>query len=193
MFIAIKKRHRRYVSLRRSSGTMAARRQASGMAAKQSDSKESTPKGISAPAFMQGGGEMGALMRAYDWRSSPIGPPAAWSQPLSTALGLLLNSEQPMYICWGPDLLCFYNDAYRQSIGPEHHPGAIGRPARLVLKEIWALIGREIEQVKSSGCGISRQDVLVPISRNGRREELYWSYSYNPIFDPTALTGIGGG
>jgi PAS domain S-box-containing protein len=133
---------------------------------------------------MQGGGEMGAIMRSHDWRSSPLGSPAAWSQPLSTALGLLLNSEQPMYICWGPERLCFYNDAYRQSMAPEHHPGSVGQPG--------ALIGPQIAQVMSSGRGTLSQDALVQITRNGRREEQYWTYSYNPIFDPTAPTGIGG-
>lgn len=24
-----------------------------------------------------------------------------------------------MYIWWGPDLFCFYNDAYRRTLGPE--------------------------------------------------------------------------
>jgi hypothetical protein len=162
------------------------------MAAKQSDANESPLKSISALAFMQGGGQMGAFLRAHDWHSSPIGPPATWSQPLSTALGLVLNSEQPMYICWGPELLCFYNDAYSQSIGPEHHPGSLGQPGRQVWEEVWDIMGPQIEQVMSGGRGSSRQDALVPITRNGRREEVYWTYSYNPIFDPSAPTGIGG-
>ena len=31
---------------------------------------------------------MGALMRAHDWRSSPLGPPEHWPQPLRTAIRL---------------------------------------------------------------------------------------------------------
>src|ERR1700677_926065 len=83
----------------------------------------------SAPEFIRGGGEMGALMRGYDWQSTALGSPATWPQPLRTAVRLLLNSGHPMYIWWGPDLLCFYNDAYSQSIGPERHPGSLGRKA----------------------------------------------------------------
>jgi hypothetical protein len=32
----------------------------------------STPNAV---AFLDGGGEMGARMRAYDWTTTPLGPP----------------------------------------------------------------------------------------------------------------------
>ncbi len=35
-------------------------------------------------------------------------------------------------------------------------------------------------------------NALVPITRHGRREEVYWTYSYSPIDDDTATNGIGG-
>ena len=37
-------------------------------------------------ADLAGGGEMGALMRAHDWSSSPLGPPEGWPQSLRTAV-----------------------------------------------------------------------------------------------------------
>jgi CheY-like chemotaxis protein len=40
-------------------------------------------------------------------------------------------------------------------------------------------------------CG-TRSGALVPITRNGRREEVYWTYSYGPIDDSTAPSGVGG-
>jgi PAS domain-containing protein len=36
------------------------------------------------------------------------------------------------------------------------------------------------------------EDHLVPITRYGRREDVYWTYSYSPIDDDTAPSGIGG-
>ena len=33
---------------------------------------------------------------------------------------------------------------------------------------------------------------LVPITRHGRREDVYWTYSYSPIDDDTAPRGVGG-
>jgi hypothetical protein len=143
-------------------------------------------------AFLNGGGEMGALIRAHDWSGSPLGSPESWPQPLRTAIRLLLNTGHPMYIWWGPDLLCFYNDAYRRSIGPERHPCSLGRPGREVWAEIWHIIGPQIDQVMTGGGATWQENALVPITRNGRLEEVYWTYSYGPIDDGAAPNGVGG-
>ena len=71
-----------------------------------------------------GGGEMAARIRAFDWAATPLGPLDRWPQSLRTALRLMLNSNHPMFIWWGGELIQFYNDAYSQSIGPERHPSA---------------------------------------------------------------------
>ena len=136
---------------------------------------------------------MGALMRAHDWRSTSLGSPETWPQPLRTVIRLLLNTGHPMYIWWGPELLCFYNDAYRASIGPERHPGSLGQPGRTVWAEIWGIIGPQIEQVMAGQGATWHENQLIPISRHGRVEEVYWTYSYGPIDDDTALPhGVGG-
>jgi PAS domain S-box-containing protein len=142
--------------------------------------------------FLNGGGEMGALIRAHDWSNSSLGHPENWPQPLRTAIRLLLNTGHPMYVWWGPDLLCFYNDAYRRSIGPERHPGSLGRPAREVWAEIWDIIGPQIDHVMMGRGATWQENALVPITRNGRLEEVYWTYSYGPIDDEAAPNGIGG-
>jgi PAS domain S-box-containing protein len=142
--------------------------------------------------FLSGGGEMGALMRALDWSHSSLGPPSTWPQPLRTIVRIMLNSGHPMYVWWGADGACLYNDAYRESIGPERHPGSLGRPAREVWDEIWDIIGPQIEQVRSGGGATWNVNQLVPITRHGRREDVYWTYSYSPIDDHTAPAGIGG-
>jgi hypothetical protein len=147
---------------------------------------------LAGPAFLSGGGEMGALIRAHDWDRSPLGAPEHWSQPLRTAIRLLLNTGHPMYVWWGPDLLCFYNDAYRRSIGSERHPSSLGRPAREVWAEIWDIIGPQIDQVMTGGGATWQENALVPITRNGRQEEVYWTYSYGPIDDEAAPNGVGG-
>ena len=135
---------------------------------------------------------MGALMRAHDWANSPLGPPERWPQPLRTVIRVLLNTGHPMYVWWGPDLLCLYNDAYRRSIGPERHPCSLGRPAREVWAEVWDIVGPQVEQVMSGGGATWQENALVPITRNGRREDVYWTYSYGPIDDDDAPNGVGG-
>ena len=135
---------------------------------------------------------MGALMRAHDWSRSALGGPSTWSQALRTAVRIMLNCGHPMYIFWGVEGSCLYNDAYRLSIGPERHPGSLGRPAIDVWEEIWDIIGPQIDQVMSGGGATWHENALVPITRHDRRDDVYWTYSYSPIDDDTAPTGVGG-
>jgi len=155
------------------------------------DSKQAVSP-VAALAFLSDGGEMGALMRSLDWSTSTLGNPVDWPQTLRTAVRLMLNTRHPMYIWWGRDLACLYNDAYRQSIGPERHPSSLGRPGREVWDEIWPIIGPQIDQVMTGRGATWNENALVPITRNGRLENVYWTYSYSPIDDETAPFGVGG-
>ena len=146
----------------------------------------------SSPGFLAGGGEMGALIRAYPWDTSPIGAPEHWSPGLKTAVRLLLSTGHPMFIWWGGDLIQFYNDAYRRSIGPERHPGALARGGRECWAEIWDIIGPQIEYVMAGKGHTWRENQLVPITRHGQTEDVYWTYGYSPIDDPDAPHGVGG-
>src|SRR5687768_11837342 len=90
-------------------------------------------------AFLQGGGEMGERVRAFDWASTPLGAPGTWPAQLKTAVRLLLSTRQPMLLWWGPQLIQFYNDAYSRSIGPQRHPSALGQCGQKCWEEIWPL------------------------------------------------------
>lgn len=134
--------------------------------------------------LFSGGGEMGQLVRDKDWSDAPIGPPETWPQSLKTTLGILLNSKFPMALWWGTELICFYNDAYRTSLGSNgKHPSILGRPAREAWPEIWDTIQPLIDEVRTTGEVICREDQLTPIYRNGEPEEVYWTFSYSPIAD----------
>ena len=91
---------------------------------------------VSGPAFLHEGGEMGACMRAFPWKDTPLGEPADWPQSLKTAVSLMLRARQPMFIGWGPQLVSLYNDGYIPICG-EKHPHALGRPMAQVWSEIW--------------------------------------------------------
>ena len=145
-----------------------------------------------APAFPGGGGTMGALIRHHAWATTPLGAVQNWPRGLRTIIRLMLNTRHPMFVFWGPTLACFYNDAYSVSLGPERHPSALGRPGREVWAEIWDTIGPQIEEVMSGRGATWHENHLVPITRHGRREDVYWTYSYSPIDDDDAVTGVGG-
>ena len=140
--------------------------------------------------FLAGGGEMGALTRAYNWSASQLGPPQTWPQSLRTALRILLNTNHPMFIWWGPGLIQFYNDAYRQTMGPERHPSALGQGGQECWAEIWDIIGPQIEQVMSGGGATWHENQLVPVTRHGKLEQVYWTYGYSPIDEDDGIGGV---
>ena len=140
--------------------------------------------------FLGGGGEMGALTRAHDWSTTPLGRPETWPQSLRTAVRILLNTNHPMFIWWGSELIQFYNDAYRQTMGPERHPSALGQGGRECWAEIWDIIGPQIEQVMSGGGATWHENQLVPVTRHGRLEQVWWTYGYSPIDEDDGVGGV---
>jgi hypothetical protein len=76
--------------------------------------------------FLQGGGAMGKLIRAYDWAKTPLGPPTNWPQSLRSALSICLHSSFPTAIYWGEDLCLLYNDAWAHIPG-DRHPFVLGQ------------------------------------------------------------------
>jgi signal transduction histidine kinase/ActR/RegA family two-component response regulator len=141
------------------------------------------------PAFLSGGGEAGALVRAFDWSRTPVGPVERWPSALKTTVGTLLHSRHPMFLWWGPDLIQFYNDAYSPSFGRGRHPAAMGQRGEDCWQDIWPIIWPQIEAVMRDGDPSWNEDHLVPIIRNGRLEEVYWTYGYSPVFDDDGSIG----
>lgn len=125
----------------------------------------------------------GALARSVDWSRTPLGEPESWPAALKTTLGTLFNSRFPMFLWWGPELIQFYNDAYLPSFGVGKHPAAMGQRGVECWPEIWPIIGPQIHDVMERGIPSWNEDQLVPIERNGRLEDVYWTYGYSPVFD----------
>lgn len=142
------------------------------------------------PSFLWGGGELGRLMRGYEWSTSPLGAPSDWPQGLKSAASICLGTAFPIAIYWGPELALLYNDAWSPIPG-EKHPHALGRPGREVWPEIWDDIGPLFAQVQKSGEGVWQQDQLLPMRRHGYTEECYFNFTFSPIRgDDGAVEGI---
>ena len=136
--------------------------------------------------FLEGGGELGELTRSYNWAETPIGSVDKWPQSLRTTISIILRSDFPMFLWWGEEMIQFYNDAYRPSLGQcGKHPEALGQRAEKCWPEIWHIIYPLIEQVRNTGTSFFSADQLVPIYRNGRIEDVYWTFSYSPVIDVT--------
>ena len=132
------------------------------------------------PDFLSGGGEMGKLIREYDWAQTELGPANSWPQNLRTCIRIMLTSRQPIWIGWGKNLLKFYNDPYKAIAGGKH-PKALGMPAELVWQDIWREIGPMLKQVMEKDQGTYVESQLLIMERNGYPEETYYTFSYTPI------------
>jgi signal transduction histidine kinase len=103
----------------------------------------------------------------------------------------MTNTRQPMLLFWGAEWTQFYNDAFVPSFGAGKHPDAMGQSARDCWADAWPVIGAQLEAVVSRGEPTWHEDALVPIFRNGRMEEVFWTYSYSPAYDDAgAIAGV---
>lgn len=134
-----------------------------------------------APEFLEGGGELGAMLRARDWSASPLGPPQAWPHPLRTLVAVLLGSNQPMFIAWGPERTLLYNDAYAEVLASKH-PDAMGRD----FLEVWSEIREDLTPIVEqayAGQPVHMADIELLMLRKGYLEETHFSFFYAPVRD----------
>ncbi len=145
---------------------------------------------IGADKTFEGGGEMGSLMRSFDWSKTALGPVSGWSQVLKAMVGVVLRSPAPMYLAWGPELVQFYNDAYRLSLGAAHP--ILGQPAKESWVDVWDLLGPKLAAALSGQPANWSDDQPVLLERQGFREETYFKAAFIPAPDETSASGIGG-
>lgn len=142
----------------------------------------SAPAGFGERTAWLGSSEMATVVRAFDWAKTPLGPLEAWPQSLKSAAAICLRSPFQMAIYWGAELNCIYNDAERKVLG-RMHPGALGLPARELLRDSWPIVGPQLRGVIEHGKGIFLEDQPLSFDRSGRLEVSYFTYSYSPILD----------
>jgi signal transduction histidine kinase len=136
---------------------------------------------MTAHELFKGGGEMGARIRQLDWSQTPLGPVATWPQSLITAVTIMLGSQFPMMVHWGPELVHFYNDGYA-TILQNKHPGALGQPAEPWWREMWPFLLTIFEPVLAGETTYFENSLVLP-NRQGFIEEAYFTFSHSPIYD----------
>ncbi|HET9238519.1 MAG TPA: ATP-binding protein [Oligoflexus sp.] len=151
--------------------------------------RQSSSTPIDLNAILAGGGKMGVLIRSFDWSTTPLGPIESWPQSLLTSVSIILNSQHPMWIGWGPVNTFLYNDPYIDVLSLAKHPWALGRPAAEVWAEIWDICGPLADKVFQRGEPSFVSDVQLFMSRGDCLEETYYSFSYSPIRDETGSVG----
>ena len=132
---------------------------------------------------------MGELARNFNWSNTPLGTPDHWPQNLRTSVSILLNSQFPMFVWWGDELITIYNDSYKIIAG-DKHPGLLGKSGKEGWVEIWDDLAPLVAKV-FSGVSTWSDDLLLYVNRHGFAEPAYFTFSYSPIFDDTgAVNGL---
>ena len=127
---------------------------------------------------------MGELTRQYDWQATALGTPQHWPQSLRATLSMMLTTKFPMLLWWGDELIQFYNDAYRLSLGTTgKYSTALGQKGADGGPEMWPVIKPVIDQVLGGGEATWHEDQLIPLYRNGKLDEVYWTFGYSPVND----------
>lgn len=130
-------------------------------------------------SFLDATGEMAERIRRFDWESSCLGNPERWPEALKTLVGVMLGSNQPMFVVWGDEQIMIYNDGYSQLL-IDKHPCALGAS----FLEVWAEIRDDIAPISEralAGEPVHMDDIQLVMERRGYPEEAHFAFSYTPV------------
>ena len=130
--------------------------------------------------LLEGFGDLGRAYREADWDRSPLGPVHTWSAVLRQATDLVLRTDFPATLMWGPEFVLVYNQAYVEMIA-DKHPAALGRPAQEVFPEAWDVIGPMLDHVRTGKGSTWVEDTYLPLHRRGFLEDCWFTFSYSPV------------
>ncbi|MBV9843419.1 MAG: PAS domain S-box protein [Sphingomonadaceae bacterium] len=138
--------------------------------------------GEASRAFTRGGGEMGGLIAAFDWASTPIGSIEAWPQAMKTNLAFVLRSPVPIVTLWGDKGVMIYNDAYRGFAGARH-PALLGTNVLEGWHEVADFNANVMQKVYREGGTLSYTDQELTLIRDGTPRVLWTDLEYSPAVD----------
>uniref|UniRef100_UPI002FCAC4C6 PAS domain-containing protein n=1 Tax=Aromatoleum sp. TaxID=2307007 RepID=UPI002FCAC4C6 len=131
---------------------------------------------------------MSDLHRATDWAQTPLGPMSGWPVSLKTAAALVFGSCFPMALLWGPELVRIYNDAYRPLLGAEH-PAAMGRPARVALRDRWEASQPLFRQVMDEGETVFLSERISSGQADDGAPRTFVTICYSPVLGEDDTVG----
>ena len=132
-------------------------------------------------AFLGAHHGMGALIRAFDWASTPLGELAHWPAPLRCATSLVLMSKVPMTLLWGEKGIMIYNDAYQVFAG-QRHPALLGSEVLKGWPEVADFNANVLNHVLH-GNVLSYEDQPLVLWRKGEPENVWLTLDYSPVLD----------
>ncbi len=133
------------------------------------------------PSWPEGGGEMRALIRAYDWEATGLGPIRVWPQNLKTSVDILLGLPRPCALLWGEDGVLIYNDAYAAFVGALH-PALLGRKTNEAFPA-HTEFSAQVRAAVMGGGSLAYRDLQFSLYRNDREEIVWLDLDYCPVRD----------
>ena len=128
-----------------------------------------------------GNSQMAGLIRAHDWSLTALGRLEEWPESLLGSANLMLGCAFPSLVFWGPELVQFYNDAFVPLLA-ERHPSGLGQTAAHCWSDAWQIVGPNLKRVIQDRKTVYYENAVVPIVRDGKLQDIVWTYSYSPIF-----------
>lgn len=136
-----------------------------------------------------GTGAMATRIQTFDWTQTMLGSVDIWPTSLKAAVQLGLDSDVPIFVWWGPDLLQFHNDAASALLAsPDVVPGS---PAREILVDAWSVIGPGAARVLETGTPKTLRE--VPVSARDGDPHAVTTFALSPLRgDDGAVAGVQG-
>jgi len=131
---------------------------------------------------------MPGRIAAFDWAAHPLGSRDNWSAALTTTVDLLLASDVPMTLYWGPDYRIIFNDSALPGFGDRAI--AIGDRAADVWGDWWPQIRGQFREVEQTRRSVTRLDVPFIEPHGNRTREIYWNLTFWPVLEDGVIVGI---
>lgn len=123
--------------------------------------------------------KMRELVAAFDWASTSLGPIGNWSSQVRAQVQMCLDSEHPILIALGDNLVQIYNDGYVHILA-DKHPSALGRPAMETWPEIKDFLAPALAGVLKDK-PLTQTDYPLLLNRHGRLAEYHYTFSYSAL------------
>ena len=141
-----------------------------------------------APAgWPAGASATAALIRAFDWGATSLGPIDGWSYELRATVGNIVNSPVAKVLMWGPDNLLIYNDSYAPIIG-DRHPRGLGSACAELLPEVWDW-NRPILEAAKRGEWISHHGIEMALENGAGPRHFIFDLYYTPVYEADGTVG----
>ncbi|KAF2260810.1 aerobic respiration control sensor protein arcB [Lojkania enalia] len=123
--------------------------------------------------------------RSVDWSATPLGPMVDWSVEFREVANLVMRNPHPAALFWGEELTMFYNEAYKNEVAGNKHPGLMGTGFSGPFSELWDGVAPIFRECARTGKSVRKENDPLPIHRYGYLEETFFSWSFVPVYGGT--------